>query len=43
MLIEYIILLLCNAVRIVLNSVFYFSDLVHYTPDKYCYDDHSSN
>lgn len=42
MLIEYGILMFCNALRIVLNSVFYFSDLVHYVPDKYCFDDHDS-
>lgn len=41
MLIEYMILLFCNAVRIVLNSTFYYSKLVDYIPDKYCYDNHS--
>lgn len=40
MFIEYIILMICSLIRIVLNSVFYFTNLLSYQPDEYCYDAH---
>ena len=40
---EYFILLLGNIVRIIVNIILYFSGLVDYEPDKYCYDDYDES